>query len=99
MNAAFERAIVVAGGPARLLAELRKMRPESRLKPGHLYHWRRKMEVLPAEYCPDVEAISRAAGEVVTCEELNPTVRWSVLREHPFPKDAANDSTVLERAA
>ena len=35
----------------------------------------------PAEHCPDVEDATRAKGEVVTCEELRPDVKWGVLRE------------------
>lgn len=80
MNAAFERAVKIVGGPARMLEELLKRRPTSKIKAGHLYHWRNKMPVLPSDYCPDVEAITAAAGQPVRCEELNPTVDWAVVR-------------------
>lgn len=36
--------------------------------------WKRTQRV-PAEYCPDIEAITG-----VRCEELRPDVNWSVLR-------------------
>ncbi len=35
---------------------------------------------VPAEYCPDVEAETRARGAVVWCERLRPDVRWGRIR-------------------
>jgi DNA-binding transcriptional regulator YdaS (Cro superfamily) len=43
---------------------------------GHatIYQWKVSGRV-PADYCPDIEAITG-----VRCEELRPDVNWSVLR-------------------
>lgn len=70
-----ERAIELAGGVAplaRLIGE----------KPATVSAWvnrgrRRGSIVPPAEYCPSIEL---ALQGKVTCEELNPKVRWEVLR-------------------
>lgn len=35
---------------------------------------------VPAEWCPAIEAATRAKGRTVTCEELRPDVAWHVLR-------------------
>jgi DNA-binding transcriptional regulator YdaS (Cro superfamily) len=40
-----------------------------------VYQWERQDRV-PAEYCPDIEAITGIA-----CELLRPDVNWSVLRK------------------
>lgn len=80
---AIERAISLLGGPAKLL-ELLKRRPgREKLQPGHVYHWRKKAEVFPAEYCPDVEAETAKLGAVVRCEDLNPRVSWDLVRMQP----------------
>lgn len=45
------------------------------LRQGHVSHW---LKVgLPAAYCPTVEKLT---GGDVPCEDLAPTVDWSVLR-------------------
>lgn len=70
-----ERAIDLAGGVAplaRLIGE----------KPATVSAWvtrgrRRGRIVAPADSCPSIELAVRGQ---VTCEELNPAVRWDVLR-------------------
>lgn len=48
---------------------------------GHatVYQW--KQGRVPADYCPDIEAITG-----VLCEELRPDVNWSVLRTQNKPE-------------
>lgn len=68
-----ERAIDIAGG---MTALARKLSERGRDIKGHatVYQW--KLSRVPAEYCPDIEAVTG-----VPCEELRPDVNWSVLRE------------------
>jgi len=40
---------------------------------------------VPAQYCPDVEAETRARGAVVHCERLRPDVAWSRIRGFAGP--------------
>jgi DNA-binding transcriptional regulator YdaS (Cro superfamily) len=40
---------------------------------------------LPAEHCPTIERATRAAGQIVSCEELRPDVAWDVLRMQAAP--------------
>ena len=65
-----ERAIHEAGGPTNLAKALGLS--------GHavIYQW--KQNRVPAEHCPDVEALTG-----VRCEELRPDVNWAVLRAKP----------------
>lgn len=73
-----ERACTVALGSSRL-AELLTQRLRARgsertVSKASISRW--KKEQVPAEMCPDVEAITG-----VRCEELRPEVDWSVLRK------------------
>ena len=65
-----ERAIHEVGGPTNLAKALGLS--------GHavIYQW--KQNRVPAEHCPDVEALTG-----VRCEELRPDVNWAVLRAKP----------------
>ena len=69
------RAITVLRGPSQAAVTLNV--------PGHRYQtvqsWLRNR--VPAEYCPLIERATRAAGQVVRCEEMRPDVAWQVLRE------------------
>lgn len=94
-NEALERAILVLGGPVKLLAVLKRKPGRDNIKGGHLYHWRKKSG-LPAEYCPDVEAATLALGQAVTCEELNPRVDWGFIRASGGV--AANDTSNQQSA-
>lgn len=68
LDTPLDRAIKVAGGPTKMAAALGLS--------GHavVYQWRKKQ--VPAEHCPNVEALTG-----VPCEELRPDVNWSVLRQ------------------
>ncbi len=70
-----ERAIDLAGGIAPLARLIQQ-------QPATVSAWlnrgrRRGRIVAPAEHCPSIELALRGA---VTCEELNASVRWDVLR-------------------
>lgn len=68
-----ERAIRLADG---MTALARKLNERGHDIKGHatVYQW--KVGRVPADYCPDIEAITG-----VRCEELRPDVNWSVLRK------------------
>lgn len=63
-----DRAIKIIGGTTKLAKELNLS--------GHavVYQWGKTR--VPAEKCPDIEAITG-----VKCEELRPDVNWAVLRD------------------
>jgi DNA-binding transcriptional regulator YdaS (Cro superfamily) len=67
-----ERAIRLADG---MTALARKLQERGKKITGHatIYQW--KQSRIPADYCPDIEALTG-----VTCEELRPDVNWAVLR-------------------
>ncbi len=44
---------------------------------------------VPAEHCPSIE---EATEHRVTCEQLRPDVKWSVLRGRPLPVPANGPS-------
>ena len=71
-NPALERAISKAGGMTALARLLNLS--------GHqvVYQWR--LNQVPAERCPDIEALT---GE--RCEDLRPDVNWSVIRGTALP--------------
>lgn len=84
---ALDKVIEQVGGQAPFAVLLGK-------KTGHVYYWLKSGQ-LPAEHCPAAEGASRDAvardesiGPVVTCEQLNPDVRWGVLRERGGPVSA-----------
>jgi DNA-binding transcriptional regulator YdaS (Cro superfamily) len=66
------RAIDSAGGMTSLA---RKLTERGKVIKSHqtIYQWTKTQ--IPAEYCPDVEALTG-----VKCEELRPDVNWAVLR-------------------
>jgi DNA-binding transcriptional regulator YdaS (Cro superfamily) len=73
-----DRACESVHGSTRL-AELLTARPALRLKErtvskASVSRWKR--EGVPAEICPEIEALTG-----VRCEELRPDVSWSVLRD------------------
>lgn len=72
---AAQRAIRILGGPVQA-ARILKVKDE---RYQTVQSWLATR--VPAEYCPAIEGETRAAGDVVTCEELRPDVRWGVLRE------------------
>lgn len=72
---ALDRAAKVVGNKSRLAALLKVSR-------GAVTNWIARG--IPAERCPDIELLTRAAGHVVTCEELCPEVAWHVVRANPL---------------
>ncbi len=69
-----ERAIESAGGLTSLARKLKLS--------GHavVYQWTRSR--VPAEHCPDIEALTG-----VRCEDLRPDVNWGALRTVPAPQE------------
>lgn len=67
-----ERACRAVDGATRLAQLLSK--PEHTVSKSSVSRWKR--ERVPAEYCPDIEALTG-----VPCEDLRPDVNWSVLRK------------------
>jgi DNA-binding transcriptional regulator YdaS (Cro superfamily) len=81
---AAREAVRVLGGPtkaARLLGV-----PKARHQT--VQAWMRSR--VPAEYCPDVEAETRARGAVVPCERLRPDVSWGRIRGAAAPATVAS---------
>lgn len=72
---ALDRAIKAAGGMTQMARDLSLS--------GHavVYQWTKTR--VPAEKCPEIEALTG-----VKCEELRPDVKWSVLRAKPARKAA-----------
>jgi hypothetical protein len=68
-----ERAIRLADGMTSLA---RKLQERGKKITGHatIYQW--KQSRVPADFCPDIEALTG-----VKCEELRPDVNWAVLRK------------------
>jgi DNA-binding transcriptional regulator YdaS (Cro superfamily) len=73
-NEAARHAIRLLGGPSKA-ARLLKVKNASHQTVQSWLKYR-----VPAEYCPEIEAQTRALGQVVPCELLRPDVRWSALR-------------------
>lgn len=67
-----ETACRAADGSSRLAQALSE-RVGKTISKASISRW--KKERVPAEYCPDIEAITG-----VRCEELRPDVNWAVLR-------------------
>lgn len=59
------------------------------LKRQNVEHWI-KVGRVPAAYAPSIEDATTKAGRRITCEQLCPDVRWSVVRTRsPRAKVAA----------
>lgn len=71
------------GRAIRLCGGITKMARDLGLN-GHgvVYQWTRAR--VPAEHCPDIEALCG-----VPCEELRPDVNWAVLRRNARKRKAA----------
>ena len=68
-------AAVAVGGQARLAALLG-------VTPPTVNQWARGARPIPDDHCP---AIERAAGGVVTCEELAPKSPWRRIPDKTWP--------------
>ena len=64
------RAIKVAGGISAMARTLKLS--------GHAVIQQWRINQVPAEHCPDIEALTG-----IKCEELRPDVNWAVLRKQP----------------
>lgn len=84
-KAALSRAAKVLGGQAALASALGF---SDRRNVSPYFTTARR---LPAEHCPTIERATRAAGEVVSCEELRPDVAWDVLRMQVNPQRRVTD--------
>ena len=73
-----EQAIKIAGGMTKMAGSL------SLSSHAVVYQWKKKQ--VPAEKCPDIEALTG-----ITCEQLRPDVNWAVLRK---VRKARKDSAV-----
>lgn len=72
LKSPLEQACDVVNGPSRLAELLSKRgRPVSK---ASISRW--KKERVPAEACPDIEALTG-----IKCEHLRPDVHWEVLRK------------------
>jgi hypothetical protein len=56
---ALNKAIQHAGSQTALATEIRKHLPGSRVRQGHIGNWLRKNKVLPPQYAPIIEKITR----------------------------------------
>lgn len=65
---ALDKAISLSGG---LVALANKLGVRKQV----LWNW--KERGVPAEFCPEIELIT---NRQVKCEELNPKINWSILR-------------------
>lgn len=89
-----EKAVQICGSQAELARRIEE-------KPQTVSAWvkraqRRGVLRVPAEHCPSIE---EATGGEVVCEQLNPDVKWSVLRGRPLNVGvAANAGEVQQRA-
>lgn len=84
-RSALERAIEAAHGPTALIRSLNERREASGRHPiarTSVFSWLSTR--VPAEYAPDVEALTG-----VRCEELRPDIDWSVLRATPTATEVA----------
>lgn len=72
---ALRKAVGIVGSQAKLAKAL-----GNGLTQSNIYHWLNKAKVIPAEYCPDIERITKRA---VMCEELNPKANWGFIRNTP----------------
>lgn len=71
---AIRRACAAVGGQAEMARSLV-------ITPGAVSQWCLGTREVPAERCPAIERLTRAANKPVTCEELRPDVEWGVLRD------------------
>jgi DNA-binding transcriptional regulator YdaS (Cro superfamily) len=69
-----EAACKAVNGTTELARLLSKRKAPRHVSKASVSRW--KKEGVPAEICPDIEALTG-----VRCEELRPDVNWSVLRK------------------
>jgi DNA-binding transcriptional regulator YdaS (Cro superfamily) len=78
---ALERAVSLAGGQSAFAMAITKRRARSGgdtsgpVSQARIWNWLNRDKKVPAEFCPDIEALWGIA-----CEELAPAVDWAVVR-------------------
>ena len=72
LSTPLHRAIAILGGDKAFCSALG-------ISLQRLAYWLKQGKP-PPEFCPTIERLTRAAGIVITCEELEPKVEWAVLR-------------------
>jgi DNA-binding transcriptional regulator YdaS (Cro superfamily) len=72
---ALQRAVDCMGGQVALASAIG-------VSQQHVWNWlnRKGTSGAPAQYCPDIERVTRDKGTPVWCEDLRSDVKWSVLR-------------------
>lgn len=83
-TAALRRAIDLMGGSTEAVRKL-NARGHEITGPATLYQWKKSR--VPADYCPDIEALTG-----VRCEALRPDVAWVVLRRRSATKPTAAEA-------
>lgn len=73
METPVEKATRILGG-ALSLAKL------CSVSASFVYQWIEGTRAVPAKHAPLIESATRAAGDVVTAEELCPDFRWDIIR-------------------
>ncbi|MBX7229631.1 MAG: helix-turn-helix domain-containing protein [Burkholderiaceae bacterium] len=72
---ALRMAIKKAGGQSALARRLSEQKQSARISTANVWNWLHRDLKVPAEHCPDIEAVTG-----VKCEELYPNANWGVLR-------------------
>lgn len=73
---ALNRAVAKAGSQSALASMLSSARGGEPITAARVWNWVNRDKKAPAEFCPDIEALTGVA-----CEHLCPDANWSVLRK------------------
>lgn len=85
-----EAACKAVGGTSKLADLLSERMAPRKVSKASVSRWKR--EDIPAEVCPDIEALTG-----VRCERLRPDVNWAVLRHQgPHDDDGFDPSSSFE---
>jgi DNA-binding transcriptional regulator YdaS (Cro superfamily) len=71
-------AIAKVGPASAFAAKLTEIRNGEQITAARVWNWVNRDKRAPAEFCPDIEALTG-----VPCEDLRPDVNWAVLRTAP----------------
>jgi DNA-binding transcriptional regulator YdaS (Cro superfamily) len=74
-NEALRKVVRIVGSQSGLARKLGDGCTQS-----HIHYWLTHASVIPAKYCPDIEVLVDGA---VRCEQLNPSVKWGLIRNRP----------------
>ncbi|MGR2664296.1 helix-turn-helix domain-containing protein [Chromobacterium haemolyticum] len=81
------KAAELVGGFPQLAKELGRTR-------AAVWQWMQEGRSIPAEHCPLIEKLTNGK---VRCEELNPNVRWDVLRMNTKSLGEAKNEVSMRR--